>query len=131
MWVLDGWEIADWSYPKEGVNRGFRIIRLRVWGGDKASRALQAHLRATFRETRAAFKRGEILPGTIVVDNSYVLIVPGTIVVDNSYILPHDVRVAIEYGLTHGWDPESTGQPFLLTAADALSFESLELVDIV
>ena len=109
--------IADWSYPKEGVNRGFRIIRLRVWGGDKASCALQAHLRATFRETRAAFERGEILPGTIVVDNSY--------------ILPRDVRVAVEYGLAHGWDPELTGRPFLLTAADALSSESLELVDIV
>ncbi len=102
---------ADWT-----TIEGRRTVRLRVWGGDKTSRMLQAYLIATFRGFGAAVERGDIPLATSVVDDTY--------------IRPRDVRAAIEYALAHGWDPRARGQPFRLTAADASPSDDLAFADI-
>jgi hypothetical protein len=103
--------IADWSYAE-----GVRIVRLRVWGGDKTRQTLHAHLVATFHGLREAVARGDgRLPTTIV---------------DTSYIAPREVRTLIEYGLAHGWDPQASGKPFCLTEADPSPSGELVLKDI-
>lgn len=104
--------IADWGYDERGV----RTVRLRVWGGDKTRQALHAHLVATFHGLRQVVARGEIpLPTTVV---------------DDTNIRPREVRALIEYGLVHGWNPQASGKPFCLTAADPSPSDDLTLVDI-
>jgi hypothetical protein len=106
---------ADWVYVE-----GIRTVRLRVWGGDKTSRQLHAHLIATFHTFRARVARGEIEVGWL--NYLYAL--------DTAYVQPRDVRAIIEYALGHGWDPHTSGTPFCLGASDPSPSEELALVDI-
>ena len=102
---------ADWAYIE-----GRRTIWLRVWGGDKTSQALHAHLVATFHGFHATVERGEVqLPMHVE---------------DTTYIQPREVRTVIEYGLSHGWNPQASGKPFCLSSADVGPSADLALVDI-
>lgn len=85
--------------PKDGDCH--RCIRLRVWGAGKNSRALQVDLLSTTP------------PGPW-----------GRCATDTAYPTSRDVRVVIDYALTHGWEPDEVGGTFLLTESEhAADFE--------
>lgn len=100
---------ADWVYIS-----GRRTVRLRVWGGDKTNQALHAQLVANYRGVLEQIKRGELSPGATIVDDIY--------------IQPREVRIVIEYGLAHGWNPHAHGKPFRLTASNTPFLDNFTLV---
>jgi hypothetical protein len=68
-----------------------RYIRLRVWGGGKNSRRLQADLLSTY----------EGGPW-------------GYCATDTAFPTPRDVRAVVDHALAHGWNPAVRGGVFLL-----------------
>ncbi|GAA4582569.1 hypothetical protein GCM10023194_17660 [Planotetraspora phitsanulokensis] len=68
-----------------------RYVRLRVWGGGKNGRPLQADLLSTF----------EGGPW-------------GYCATDTAFPTPRDVRVVVDHALASGWDPAARGGVFLV-----------------
>ena len=83
----------DGQHPlRAGVGRLPSVVRVRVWGAGKNSRALQADLlSATWPAPWGACAS------------------------DDAYPTAEDVRAVIGCGLARGWDPDARGGTFLLT----------------
>jgi hypothetical protein len=77
------WTAGIW-WVRDAELEYHRCVRVRVWGGGKNGRMLQADLEST-------------TPG------------PWGGVPDVSYPAPRDVRAIIDYALEHGWDPAVIG----------------------
>jgi hypothetical protein len=95
---LFGWK-ADWFYHADES----RILRVRIWGGDKRSQPLCVNLTSKWVEypTYQAYPR------------------------------PKDIRAIILYALTHGWNPSVRGEPYWLKEeSDQLELEELLLTDV-
>jgi hypothetical protein len=91
---VDGAEFT-W-YAEIGHVRGsadcHRCIRVRIWGGGKSGRALQADLLSLTWPS----------PWSVCAT-------------DGAYPVPSDIRALIRHGLSVGWDPGHRGGTFLLS----------------
>jgi hypothetical protein len=77
-----------------------RCIRVRVWGGGKNSRALQADL----------LSKSWGSPW-------------GACATDGAYPTADDVRSLIGYALAHGWEPDAVGGTYVLAEREHMEFE--------
>lgn len=88
----------------------YRCVRLRVWGEGKNTRVLCADLVSTSE------------PGPW-----------GRCTTDTVHPTPRDVRAVIELALARGWDPASSGAPFVLgahVAAHGAAYETASAPEI-
>ncbi len=93
------WWEADWFYHPDQS----RILRVRIWGGDKRSRPLYVNLTSKVIEFR----------------------------VYGAYPMPKDISVIIGYALAHGWNPSTRGGVhWLKEESDQLELADLLLTDV-
>ena len=93
------WWKADWFYhPDES-----RILRVRIWGGDKRSQPLCVNLTSKWVEYP----------------------------VYQAYPKPKDISAIILYAVAHGWNSSARGEPYWLKEeGNQLELEDLLLTDV-
>ena len=100
--VVEGmpfWWKADWFYHPDQS----RIIRVRIWGGEKRSRPLFVNLTSKWIEYP----------------------------VSCAYPIPRDIHDIITYALAHGWKPSTQGEAhWIKEGSDQLELENWLLTDV-
>jgi hypothetical protein len=100
--VVEGmpfWWKADWFYHPDQS----RILRVRIWGGEKRSQSLFVNLTSKWVEYP----------------------------VSCAYPMPKDIRAIILYAFAHGWNPSAREEAhWLKEERDQLELENLLLTDV-